>query len=266
MNIKISHKTVYRYDSQVPFALQQVRLEPQSCRGQDVKHWTVSAEGGQEEVRFFDQHRNRVTLLSLNEGGEELIISSEGEVVTQDNNGILGPHSSHIPLWFFKRSTPLTTAGPLISDLADEARKTNKTDIDLLHGLSALIRDKVTYKLGHTCAATDAEAALTLGNGVCQDHTHIFLAAIRQLGFPARYISGYLMMADTDMQDASHAWAEIHVPDLGWMGIDISNGISPDDKYIRIATGLDYKDAAPVSGIRYGGAAESMSVQIQVQQ
>jgi len=86
------------------------------------------------------------------------------------------------------------------------------------------------------------------------------------MGFPARYISGYLMMDDQVAQDATHAWAEVHIIGLGWVGFDISNGISPDDRYVRMATGRDYHDAAPVSGLRMGGAAESLKVDIQVQQ
>jgi transglutaminase-like putative cysteine protease len=73
-------------------------------------------------------------------------------------------------------------------------------------------------------------------------------------------------MTDQVQQDASHAWAEAHVVDIGWVGFDVSNGISPDERYVRIATGLDYRDAAPISGMRYGDSAESMMVSIQVEQ
>jgi transglutaminase-like putative cysteine protease len=86
------------------------------------------------------------------------------------------------------------------------------------------------------------------------------------MNMPSRYISGYLMMDDRTHQDATHAWAEAYVKDLGWVGFDISNGISPDRRYVRVASGLDYADAAPVSGTRFGTASESMAVQLQVQQ
>ncbi|MEL6453027.1 MAG: transglutaminase family protein, partial [Pseudomonadota bacterium] len=87
-----------------------------------------------------------------------------------------------------------------------------------------------------------------------------------EMGFPARYVSGYLMLDDTQAQDAMHAWAEAHVDGLGWVGFDVSNGISPDDRYIRVATALDYRGAAPISGLRYGSAQEDMTVSLQVQQ
>jgi len=86
------------------------------------------------------------------------------------------------------------------------------------------------------------------------------------MGFPARYVSGYLMMEDRVHQDASHAWAEAHVEGIGWVGFDVSNGISPDERYVRVATGLDYTEAAPVSGMRLGESVESMVVRLQIQQ
>ncbi len=101
---------------------------------------------------------------------------------------------------------------------------------------------------------------------MCQDHAHIFIAAMRHLGHPARYVSGYLMMNDRTQQDATHGWAEAYFDHIGWIGFDVSNGHSPDQRYIRVATGLDYRDAAPVRGMRYGAAQENLVVQLQVQQ
>ena len=66
-------------------------------------------------------------------------------------------------------------------------------------------------------------------------------------GFSARYVSGYLMMNNNNIQNASHAWAEVYLNQLGWIGLDISNFISPNDKYIRIASGFDYYDVIPIS-------------------
>ena len=113
---------------------------------------------------------------------------------------------------------------------------------------------------------TTAEQAITAGEGVCQDHAHIFISAARLLEVPARYVSGYLMMNDRVDQDATHAWAEAYVDDLGWVGFDISNGISPDPRYVRVATGRDYRDAAPVTGISFGTLAQALEVDVAVEQ
>ena len=115
---------------------------------------------------------------------------------------------------------------------------------------------------------TTAEEALTLGDGgVCQDHANIFISAARLSGLPARYVSGYLMMNDRVDQDATHAWAEACMSnDLGWVGFDVSNGVSPDERYVRIAVGRDARDAAPIDGLRMGSADEKLIVSLQVQQ
>jgi len=107
---------------------------------------------------------------------------------------------------------------------------------------------------------------MEIGKGVCQDHSHIFIAAARQAGLPARYVSGYLYMPDHDDQDASHGWAEAHIDGLGWVGFDVSNGISPDTNYVRIAIGRDAQDATPVTGMRMGAGGATMVVSVQVQQ
>ena len=122
------------------------------------------------------------------------------------------------------------------------------------------------YNQSSTKAATTAEEALEMGGGVCQDHAQIFIAACRYAGLPARYVSGYLMMTDRIDQDASHAWAEVHLDDLGWVGFDVSNSMCPDATYVRLAMGMDSLDASPVSGMRFGSSDESMIVSLQVQQ
>ena len=138
--------------------------------------------------------------------------------------------------------------------------------MNILHELMGAIGEAIIYETDTTDAETNAEEALKLGRGVCQDHAHVFIATARLLGFPTRYVSGYLMMMDRVEQEAGHAWAEAWVDGLGWTGFDVSNRICPDARYIRVATGLDYRDAAPVRGLLYGAERENLVVSIQVQQ
>jgi transglutaminase-like putative cysteine protease len=130
------------------------------------------------------------------------------------------------------------------------------------------IRDRVDYRVGATSAATTASEALTAGEGVCQDHAHIFIAACRAADVPARYVTGYLLMSDAapETHDAHHAWAEAWVEGLGWIGFDVANRICPTDHYVRMATALDAYYAAPVRGTRRGGEAERLEVAVLVQQ
>jgi transglutaminase-like putative cysteine protease len=207
-----------------------------------------------------------VELFSFDPGSQYVKITSKGEVNTADIAGIVGPHRGFAPLWYFQKPTPHTKAGPLIRNLVKSLGNDFENEPDRLHALSALILSTVAYVTGKTDFQTQAEQALEAGHGVCQDHAHIFISAARLMGFPARYVSGYLMMDDRTEQTAGQAWAEAHVDHLGWIGFDISNGISPDERYVRVATGLDYAEAAPISGITFGKNIESMIVSLQVQQ
>ena len=108
--------------------------------------------------------------------------------------------------------------------------------------------------------ATPAEEAYGAGHGVCQDFAHIFIAVARRLAIPARYVSGHLFRRDgAHLQPAAHAWTEAWVDDLGWVAFDPANGISTDDAYVRVAAGLDYRDASPIAGARVGGGAEALA-------
>ncbi|TCP42874.1 transglutaminase family protein [Rhodovulum marinum] len=264
MRLRISHTTRYRFENPVTYGLQQLRKTPKSSHQQNVLNWSTSVQGGRKELSFEDHHHNTVELISFERDVTELIVRSEGEVELAETHGVVGPHRGPAPLWLFRRATPRTRAGQgcraLIREVAGD------TDLDRLHALSHAILNAVAYEIGATGAEATAEEALAEGRGVCQDHAHVFIACAREMGFSARYVSGYLSMDDRDEQDAMHAWAEAHVNGLGWVGFDVSNGISPDIRYVRVATGLDYDEAAPVRGTRVGGAGEALSVAIEVAQ
>ena len=268
MRLKITHTTTYEFDEPVSYALQQLRLVPRTGHGQGVLEWSTSVTGARKEVEFDDQYGNHTQLISIEAGTTKVEILSEGTVEVEDRNGIIGQHKSFAPLWMFSQSTPLTAPGPHLRQLASRIRSEFKElgGIDALHALSTAIGEAVSYETGTTDSATTAEAALTAGKGVCQDHSHIMIAAARLLGYPARYISGYLLLDGQVEQDASHAWCELWADGLGWVGFDVSNAICPDARYVRVATGRDYREAAPVHGLRQGEGGESLHVSLQVQQ
>ncbi len=266
--LNIRHVTTYSYDQPVHYALQQLRLTPRTGPGQTVLEWQTTITGGAKQVSFDDHFVNHTDLVKVDAGATQVEIVSEGVVEVEDKAGVIGKHRGYSPLWLFQGESAQTKPGSQIRALAQkvEANRGTMDDIALLHHLSAEIAEQVSYTIGSTDSDTRAEDALVAGQGVCQDHAHIMIAAARLLGFPARYVSGYLLMDDQLDQDATHAWCEVHTKSLGWIGFDVSNQISPDDRYVRIAVGRDYRDCAPILGIRQGDGTENMQVALQVQQ
>lgn len=265
MQLQISHTTTYRYDHPVDYALQKVRLRPQQSGIQDIVDWSIQVDGGKAETNYIDHYGNHVDLISITPGADAVSITASGTVNTQDVAGIFGKVYGRAPLWHFQQPTLATTPGNGVAALA-HALKGTDNPLNGLHALSSAILLATPYQVGVTNAETTAEEALLAGAGVCQDHAQVFVATCRSVGIPARYVSGYLLINEQVEQDATHAWAEAHVEGLGWVGFDVSNGVAPDDKYVRIAVGRDARDAAPIEGLRLGTADEAMIVSLQVQQ
>lgn len=264
MRLAITHTTRYSYSAPVPYGVQQIRLTPKQTHGQSILDWSITVEGATRQAEFDDHHRNHVILFSFDPGVSELVIHAQGVVEKADTHGILGPHEGLAPLWLFQRATDHTRAGKGCRDLIRAVE--GNGDLERLHDLSMRVHKAIAYETGKSEIAWTAEDAVAAGHGVCQDHAHVFIACARAMGLPARYVSGYLRMDGQDEQSATHAWAEAHVAGLGWVGFDISNAISPDTRYVRVATGLDYTEAAPVIGHRYGPAEENMDVTLRVTQ
>lgn len=265
MKLNVTHETKYSFVTPPVYGLQKIRLSPKTSAGQDVLDWSLDFDGGEVEAVYEDEFKNLTHLVRLKNDVKTVTIVSRGTLDMTDQHGIIGQHGGYAPLWLFKRQTMQTKPGLRVRALSD-ALPRNADDVSVFHDLSVTIAERVAYESGVTDTFTTAEDALHLEKGVCQDHAHIFISAVRYAGYPARYVSGYLMMNDRISQDATHAWAEVWLPSLGWVGFDVSNQISPDARYIRLASGLDYHQAAPISGLTMGGTGETIDVTLQVQQ
>lgn len=265
MELSIRHTTQYAYSAPVDYALQKVRLRPLTSVMQHVIDWDVEIAGGKIEASYLDHYGNHVDLVSIEPGARVLSIRASGQVRTLNDSGVLGTVFGRAPLWHFRQPTALTRPGAAIKALP---RITSDVSAQIaeLHGLSETILKALPYKGGETAVDTPAEDALQGKTGVCQDHAQIFVAAARLSALPARYVSGYLQTNEKVPQEATHAWAEVYIDGLGWVGFDVSNGVSPDEKYARLAIGRDARDAAPVEGLRMGDADETLMVSLQVQQ
>ncbi len=267
MRLQVAHKTVYRFDRPMRGVVQSHRLTPCVCESQSVVSWDVTVAGGRHGAAFRDGAGDNVDTVSVRGKVEALAIEVTGVVDTFDTSGVLRGHRESVPPLVYMRPTRATRADRAIEELAREAVAGKDGLLDQAHGLSRTVRARVDYRPGETHAETTAAEALAHGYGVCQDHAHILVAAAIAAGIPARYVTGYLYSAAGDeMAEASHAWAELYVPDLGWVGFDASNDSCPDERYIRLGSGFDATDAAPIRGVAHGLAEEALDVEVSVQQ
>jgi len=268
MRIRISHATTYHYDTPPAVVTQLLRLTPRNHDGQYVCSWRIELSQDCRLHQHEDAFGNIAHSFTAEGPFTELTVSVEGEVETQDTHGIVRGAIERFPPSLYLRETALTQADTAIADFAASVRADNGHDsLMLLHGMLGALNREIAFDTDPTHVATTAAEAFALRRGVCQDLTHIFVAAARQLGVPARYVGGHFYRADgVTAQEAGHAWAEAYVENLGWVGFDAANGISTTDAHVRVAMGLDYLGAAPVRGTRFGGGGETLTVAVHVDQ
>lgn len=267
MLISIQHETHYRYDAPAAYTIQSLKQTPQVTSGQKVLSWSVDCGLDKTIPVFTDSFGNLTHTLVINEDHDEVLIRVSGLVETTDTAGVVSGANEPFPLVAYLRETDLTRPDDALREFAEPLHRIS-TDLDKLHALMNTVRDRIDYQEGETHVETRASEALSHGYGVCQDHAHVFICCARLLGIPARYVSGYLQASENrdEVYEAGHAWAEAHVPDLGWVGFDVANRTCPNDGYVRVAVGLDYREAAPIRGLRLGGGAEALDVSVQVVQ
>jgi len=268
MRIRISHATTYRYDTPPSGVTQILRLTPRNHDGQYVVSWRVDLSDDCLLHQHEDAFGNITHSFSAEGPFNELSVAVEGEVDTHDTKSVVSGAIERFPPGLFLRETALTQPDAAITEFAQTARVSAGSDpLPLLHALTTDLNRDMTFDTNPTQTATTAAEAFALRRGVCQDLTHIFIAAARQLGIPARYVGGHFYRVDgVTAQDAGHAWAEAYVEHLGWVGFDPTNGIGTTPAHVRVAVGLDYLGAAPVRGTRYGGSGETLKVAVHVDQ
>ncbi len=264
MLLDIHHRTLYRYPSPARRVMQALRLWPAACAHQEVRSWRVEVAGNLVRPRQTDGYGNQTAVHGVDGPLEQLLVEVRGQVETSDNHGVVRGTCEPLPPVFYRGDTELTLADAGIIDLAQAQRQDDA--LASLHGLMGAVRERIAFSDRHTDMQTTAIEALQLGSGVCQDHAHVMIAAARVLGFPARYVSGYLWIEGEAAEPASHAWCEIAVPDLGWVGFDPANGICPSQLHIRVACGRDAREAAPIRGWREGSGDEMLDVSVTVAQ
>lgn len=242
-------------------------MTPADYGGQRVLDWRVDTFTRNPPASFVDSFGNLTHTLVITEPHDKVRIRVRGRVNTRDAGGLVTSPHDPFPIAAYLRETDLTRPNEMMIALATASLVPGDL-LETCHRLMGAIRDRVDYRVGATQVETSALEALEHGLGVCQDHAHIFITCARVLGIPARYVSGYLHASEGEgvEYDASHAWAEVFLYDLGWVGFDVSNRVCPYEAYVRVAVGLDYREAAPIRGLRIGGSGETLTVTVRVRQ
>ncbi|MFW2829706.1 transglutaminase family protein [Sphingomonas sp. ID0503] len=267
MRLFVNHRTEYRFTEAQRRIVQLLRVTPANFDGQNIIDWQIDVDCDARIRAGRDGYGNETAMLYIDGPVDRLTVTVSGEALTEDKAGLVAGAPEPLPAMVFLRTTPLTRASGAIGALAREASGAEKGILARAHRLNQLIFERLSFDNTRMDVERSAEDAFALGHGVCQDFAHIFVAAARAMNVPARYVSGHLYRHDgAQFQEASHAWAEAYVEDLGWIGFDAANGICPDDSYIRVAIGLDYREAAPLSGARIGGGVETLDVGVNVAQ
>ena len=256
MKLMVNHQTHYHYSMPARNSLQSIKLLPQSSVHQHIHNWELSVPGS--HIRSIDCFNNVWITATQREQYQHLSIMAQGIVELYSTE--TGGFESHLPIEVFLQTTEHTRCDKAMLDFARShaAQPTRQS----LIGLAEALLHHMPYKPQTTSIQTTAQDAFHDQKGVCQDHSHVFIAMCRALQLPARYVSGYIHDQDHPHM-ASHAWAEVFVEN-NWYCFDVSNLHFRPDSHIYVAVGRDYFDVAPIRGVREQGGMESMSSVVQV--
>jgi transglutaminase-like putative cysteine protease len=263
MQMHIRHETWYRYERPVKYSVQSLHLTPRRDLSQRALTWNIAAPG--RRLEQIDAYGNISHLLTIEEPHREIQIVVHGVVETADTEGRQddGPLS---PLAYLA-PTVLTAPNDELKAFAHQVMNGAKDPKERAQALAEAVFDAVRYKSGTSDVQDSAAVAFKSGEGVCQDHAHVYIASARALGMPARYVSGYIYTGNVGETNeaASHAWVDIWLgSEIGWQSIDVTHKRTAVRTYCRLAVGRDYLDAAPVRGVRQGGGGEKMEANVMV--
>lgn len=279
----VTHETVYRYETPVETSSHTVRLQPVRDLAQDVLEYKLEISPPGQAYSYEDVFGNHVLSFQISQPYTELWVRAYSKVRTFHVDTRSALRSTRIPLVWMPWQRQMMNPFLLPPELPEtELRELSgfgmsfaaRRSYDLLETLidlnEALHRD-FKYIPGATTLETSAFDVFQERRGVCQDFANLFICLARLLGVPARYRVGYIHTGaayhNQIQSEASHAWAEVYLPSVGWRGFDPTNGCLVDLDHIRVATGRNYRDATPTAGTLYaGGHGERLDVSVRVTQ
>jgi transglutaminase-like putative cysteine protease len=266
MRLLIQHQTEYRFTEPQARVVQLLRMCPTSHIGQNVIDWHIDVDCDARVKHSADGFGNVISMLYLDGPVERVGLKVSGEVLTEDRAGIVSGAIEPLPPAVYGRSTELTAADEHILDLARRKGPGSSDDLSRAHALNSAVHELIERTQHRSSEVRTVPEIIKAGSGCSMDMAHVLIAAARAAGFAARFVTGYIYRDDPDHghRQAPHFWAELDIPGYSWIGFDPANDHCPDERYVRVARGLDFRDAAPISGARVGGGHEVLNVGVDV--
>lgn len=286
MKFQISHRTTYGYRRPVTQSQHLVHLRPRDTPAQRVANHSLLIDPAPAwRNEFTDTFGNAAELLHIEDEHSEFIIHARSTVdvdaappmdlasskawedVAAISGQSGGPDPAVLQFTCASRHAPLSRA---LRDFASPSFPAHRPVLEGAMDLTTRIFRGFKFDPQATDISTPVVRVLEFKRGVCQDFAHLSIAALRSLGLPARYVSGYLLTRPPPGQpklagsDASHAWVSVWAPDVGWCDFDPTNGIMPNGEHVTLAYGRDYDDISPITGVLLGGGDQTMSVAVDV--
>lgn len=279
MNYTIRHVTRFQYSNPVAESVTEVRMQPRTTERQSCPLFRLSVRPQAAIHSYQDHLENTVHHFTLPAPHREMVIIAESEALTlplpmlpdalaPDDWARIDAQTAIGAFWDMTMPSENTADTPKLAELAAELDVRRRADpLTVLRELNAAIHRTFAYDAASTNVDSSIDEPLTHRRGVCQDFTHIMIALTRNhLRIPCRYVSGYLYHRrdDRSADGASHAWLEILLPDLGWVGFDPTNNLLASERHIQVAIGRDYHDVPPTRGVFKGVAGSELSVVVRV--
>ena len=288
MIYSIRHRTTYSYDSTLTFARCVLKLTPRSGPDQTVYATDIQVTPKPTQwSRRTGPFGEETIFLTIEQPHDELVIESRARVEVR---APAETRTAPTPTWEQVRAAGFQTRDigiespasfiyptgrtPIVADVTDFARPGFPPGGDIVSGADVLMRrihDEFTYDPTATDVTTPIDEAFKARRGVCQDYAHIMISALRGLGLPAAYVSGYLRTIPPpgkprlEGADATHAWVSVWCGEaLGWQGFDPTNAIRTREDHITLAVGRDYGDVAPVDCIMLASGEQTLKVEVDV--
>ncbi|WP_322494898.1 transglutaminase family protein [Chloroflexus sp.] len=280
MYYSILHKTRFRYSAPVTESQTEVRMCPRNEGTQRLIEFRLTTAPFARINHYHDWLGNEVYHFDVTAAHRQLLIIAETIVQLTPPPPLpdrldstawldLDKLAAHGDFWDFLMPSHFIQTTPALLDLAREMGAERRSDpLTLLRELNHSIAQTFAYAPQTTRVDSPIDEALLARKGVCQDFAHIMIALVRRIGIPCRYVSGYLFHRiedhDRSEEDATHAWVEAYLPELGWVGFDPTNDLIAGERHIRVAVGRDYADVPPTRGIYRGQATSQLEVGVKV--